>query len=102
MFYNTGLHTSLVSQLIPTKLTTVNSSISESYGTVPFENQSILDKTTFNYQEQRSDYRYQRLQLPIFRYDFKLGNYMPDEKKKKSSFLYTTLHDITTGVRKPA
>jgi hypothetical protein len=86
IFYNTGLNVAVTSQLSSVKLTAFNFLNNELYGTVPFENQPIFDKNTFNFQEQRSDYRYQRLQLPILRYDFKLGNYMPDEKKKKVFF----------------
>ena len=55
----------------------------------------------FGKQETASDYRNQRLQNPIFRYDFKLGNYMSEETKRKVPHLYTTVHDLTTGLRKP-
>ena len=27
---------------------------------------------------------------------------MPEENKKKSPFLFTTIHDLTTGIRKPS
>ena len=65
------------------------------FSTDTLETQHILGK-----QESSTNYRFQRLQNPVFKYDFKLGNYMPDENKKKSPFLYTTIHDLTTGVRK--
>ena len=55
----------------------------------------------FQYQEIASDYRNLRLQNPIFKYDFKLGNYMPDDNKRKFSQLLTSIHDLTTGVKKP-
>ena len=55
----------------------------------------------FSAQEQISDYRNLRLQNPIFKYDFKLGNYMSEETKRKVPHLYTTVHDVTTGLRKP-
>jgi len=70
------------------------------YVTNGFSFDSLQTSYTLTHQEDSSEYRYQRLQNPIFRYDFKLGNYMPDENKKKSPFLYTTIHDLTTGVRK--
>jgi hypothetical protein len=58
--------------------------LTSNFGTESLENQHVLGK-----QENSSDYRFQRLQNPIFRYDFKLGNYMPDEnKKKKYIFVY--------------
>merc|ERR1711897_58101 len=59
------------------------------YVTNGFSFDSLQTSYTLTHQEDSSEYRYQRLQNPIFRYDFKLGNYMPDENKKKSPFLYT-------------
>jgi hypothetical protein len=41
------------------------------------------------------------MQNPIFRYDFKLGNYMPEELKRKSPHTFISIHDLTTGLRKP-
>jgi hypothetical protein len=69
--------------------------VTNNFSTESLENQHILGK-----QETSANYRFQRLQNPVFKYDFKLGNYMPDENKVKSPFLYTTIHDLTTGVRK--
>lgn len=69
--------------------------VTNSFNTESLENQHVLGK-----QESSNNYRFQRLQNPVFKYDFKLGNYMPDENKVKSPFLYTTIHDLTTGVRK--
>jgi hypothetical protein len=68
----------------------------------PYNNNALNEKMLFTLQENNSDYRNQRLQNPIFRYDFKLGNYMPEENKKRSPFLFTTMHDLTTGIRKPS
>jgi hypothetical protein len=69
--------------------------LTNSFSTESLENQHILGK-----QESSANYRFQRLQNPVFKYDFKVGNYMPDENKVKSPFLYTTIHDLTTGIRK--
>jgi len=69
--------------------------LTNSFSTESLENQHVLGK-----QESSANYRFQRLQNPVFKYDFKVGNYMPDENKVKSPFLYTTIHDLTTGVRK--
>jgi hypothetical protein len=71
------------------------------YTSTPISLESTQNQTVLNLQEQTSEYRFQRLQNPVFRYDFKLGNYMPDEAKRKNPFLYTTIHNLTTGVRKP-
>lgn len=43
-----------------------------------------------------------RIANPIFKYDFKVGNYMPDDAKKMNPHLFATIKDITTGIRKSA
>jgi len=50
--------------------------------------------------EQLNDQRFTRTMNPIFKYDFKVGNYLPDELKKLNLHLFMTIHDVTTGVRK--
>jgi hypothetical protein len=37
---------------------------------------------------------------PVFKYDFKVGNYLPDEAKQMSPHLFNTIKDVTTGIRK--
>ena len=66
-----------------------------------FFDENLHNQTLFGFQEQTLHYRNQRLQNPIFRYDFKLGNYMSDDAKMRSPYLFTSIHDLTTGVRKP-
>merc|ERR1712130_525273 len=56
-FYDTSFNLTVISQLIPYKFLTSNFEKVESYGTIPFESQSIFDKNTFSFQEQRSYYR---------------------------------------------
>lgn len=36
----------------------------------------------------------------VFKYDFKVGNYMPDDVKKTNPHLYNTIKDITMGIKK--
>jgi hypothetical protein len=86
-------------QYVPTISNYTNTTVL-TYVTNGFSFDSLQTSYTLTHQEDSGEYRYQRLQNPIFRYDFKLGNYMPDENKKKNPFLYTTIHDLTTGVRK--
>lgn len=50
--------------------------------------------------ELASDYRFQKAASPIFKYDFKVGNYLPDATKTLNQHLFTTLNDLTSGVRK--
>jgi hypothetical protein len=65
-----------------------------SYRTTSTEVVSESVNSKYNVQEKVSDYRNLRLQNPIFKYDFKLGNYMSEETKRKCLIfiqLYMTL-----------
>jgi hypothetical protein len=46
-----------------------------------------------------SDYRFQKTQHPIFKYDFKVGNYMTEAVVKLNRHFFTTVNDTTTGLR---
>lgn len=48
------------------------------------------------------DYRFQKASNPIFRYDFKVGNYLTDSAKTLNQHLFTTVNDVTGGIRKPS
>ena len=50
--------------------------------------------------EKSSDQRFMRFMNPVFKYDFKVGNYMPDDIKKMNPHLFNTIKDVTTGIRK--
>ena len=52
------------------------------------------------FQEKVTNYRFLRSANPVFKYDFKVGNYMPDDTKKMNPHLFRTIQDLTTGVRK--
>ena len=49
--------------------------------------------------ELASDYRFQKTQNPVFRYDFKVGHYMTDSVKILSRHVLTTFNDVTGGLR---
>jgi len=51
-------------------------------------------------QEKSSDQRFLRFMNPVFKYDFKVGNYIPDDVKKMNPHLFMTIKDVTTGIRK--
>lgn len=51
-------------------------------------------------QEQLSNQRFLRNMNSVFKYDFKVGNYLPDNAKKMNPHLLMTIKDLTTGVRK--
>jgi hypothetical protein len=44
--------------------------------------------------------RYLRTTNPIFRYDYKLGNYFTKEDMVTKPFLFTTINELTGGIRK--
>lgn len=52
--------------------------------------------------ELAQDYRFQKSSNPVFRYDFKVGNYLPDSVKTLNQHLFTTMNDVTGGIRKPS
>lgn len=102
-YLNSVLDISYVQTFGASALTNVKSTESNklSYTTNSLLNQDQNTAQQFEAQEIASDYRNLRLQNPIFKYDFKLGNYMPDDNKRKFSHLLTSIHDLTTGVKKP-
>lgn len=61
---------------------------------------SLEDQSSYFFQESTLDTRFLRLMNPVFRYDFKVGNYMSDDVKKMNPNLFRTIQDVTTGVRK--
>jgi hypothetical protein len=70
------------------------------YVTSEFDVNSVSSQTTSAIQEGTNDQRFMRFTNPIFQYDFKVGNYMPDDVKKMNPHLFNTIKDITTGLRK--
>lgn len=63
-------------------------------------NQSVLEWSKLGLEEGVSDQRFMRFMNPVFKYDFKVGNYLPDDAKKLNPHLFMTIKDITTGIRK--
>lgn len=64
------------------------------------DSRSVVDSSSVSLQEQYSDQRFVRFMNPVFKYDFKVGNYIPDDVKKMNPHMFTTIKDVTTGVRK--
>lgn len=71
-----------------------------SYSTSDVSTASISESSMSALQEQQADQRFVRFMNPVFQYDFKVGNYMPDEAKKLNPHLFMTIKDVTTGIRK--
>jgi hypothetical protein len=59
-------------------------------------------QTFFLLHEKTNSFRFQRTTNPIFRYDYKLGNYFTKDDILKTPFLFTTTSEITGGIRKAA
>jgi len=55
-------------------------------------------KNQFN--ESSNQFRYVRTLNPVFRYDYKLGNYFTKDDTATLAFLFTTINDLTGGIRK--
>jgi hypothetical protein len=77
-----------------------NSSNDSSYSTRSNTNHSVVELTSSALQEQLSDSRFLRHMNCVFKYDFKVGNYLPDDAKKLNPHLFSTIKDITTGIKK--
>ena len=82
----------------PTTLETPN--LAKSYVTRGESTVGVQQASANMLQEQSSDQRFVRFMNPVFKYDFKVGNYMPDEAKKMNPHLMMSIKDITTGIRK--
>jgi len=66
----------------------------------PVTGQSVVELSATGLGENLNDQRFMRLMNPVFKYDFKVGNYLPDDAKKLNPHLFMTIKDITTGIRK--
>ena len=80
---------------------TLNSSVSpNTYTTENFTPSSLSDSFSHTLSESNDNQRFMRFMNPVFKYDFKVGNYMTDDMKKMNPHLFTSIKDVTTGIRK--
>lgn len=61
---------------------------------------SINDKILFGGEETSLNFRYQKFQNPIFRYDYKAGNYFTKSDLSTFPHMFTTASELTGGIRK--
>lgn len=61
---------------------------------------SVNELTGSALQESLQDSRFSRSMNSVFKYDFKVGNYLPDDTKKLNPHLFATMKDVTTGIKK--
>lgn len=83
-----------------TSLPTTTNTAKVEYSTASIEKNSVNLQSSYSFQENTESYRYLRLQKPVFQYNFKVGNYFPDSFRKMNLHLFTTINDVTTGIRK--
>ena len=78
-----------------------NSTATEaSYLGTQFQVTSSLDQVLTNQSENSYFFRYQRALNPVFKYDYKLGNYFTKQDITMTPFMFTTAIDVTGGIRK--
>jgi hypothetical protein len=63
-------------------------------------NEGLKDASLHQFNEVSNKSRSLRSMNPIFRYDYKVGNYLTKDDAATMSFLFTTLNEITGGIRK--
>lgn len=74
---------------------TENSYLGTDFQVTSSTNQTLTSQTENSY-----FFRYQRALNPVFKYDYKLGNYFTKEDSTMTPFMFTTVLDITGGIRK--
>ena len=91
---------SLLSTKAANSSTVTDESSESDYAITSMDTLSLADRSQYAFQEGQTDQRFVRSMNPIFQYDFKVGNYMPDDAKKMNPHLFNTIKDVTTGIRK--
>lgn len=66
-----------------------------------FESSSFTENRLLSSEESSNVYRNQRHQNPIFKPDFKSGNFFTRDDLLRRPALLTTISDMTKGARKP-
>jgi hypothetical protein len=67
-----------------------------------FSASDISDKVLTSGEELSSNFRYQKFSNPVFRYDYKAGNYFPKSDFFLHKHMFVTISEITGGIRKSA
>jgi len=78
---------------------TVNTNEASYLGT-QFQTLTSTDQVLNSQSENTYFFRYQRALNPVFKYDYKLGNYFTKDDITMTPFMFTTAIDVTGGIRK--
>ena len=70
--------------------------------TVNFSTSTITEKVLTSGEEVSSNFRYQKFSNPVFRYDYKAGNYFPKDDFTLHRHMFVSISEITGGIRKSA
>jgi hypothetical protein len=88
----------LVSPLRGGSLKTLTTLVGYTNGSIQTNTEQFNSQNSFI--ESNANIRYQRNLNPIFRYDYKLGNYFTKEDSIVTPYLFTTINELTGGIRK--
>jgi heme/copper-type cytochrome/quinol oxidase subunit 1 len=69
------------------------------YNSEYFANMTLLELLKHSKMEFSSETRNQRFSNPVFKYDYKAGNYFPKLYKEIYTFLFSTFSDLTNALR---
>lgn len=69
---------------------------------VNFSTSTITEKVLTSGEEVSANFRYQKFSNPVFRYDFKAGNYFSQDDLARHRHMFVTASEITGGIRKSA
>jgi len=69
------------------------------YGSNYFNNLSTGFQNKYNSEELSINVRYQRFNNPLFKYDFKSGDYFPKLYKEIYTYLFSTILETTSDIR---
>jgi heme/copper-type cytochrome/quinol oxidase subunit 1 len=63
---------------------------------------SLNNKVLTSEQEISHNFRHQKFSNPIFSYDYKIGDYLPEVMTELYPYLFTSISEVTGGIRKSA
>jgi heme/copper-type cytochrome/quinol oxidase subunit 1 len=78
---------------------TTNKNIKDSFSSNFFFTLDNENSNKYNNEEISNNFRYQRFYNPVFKYDYKSGDYFPKLYKELYAHLFSSINDITGGLR---
>jgi len=101
-FYDTAMVRAYYFQLFRTpQLSLIQNGFRAPRLWVPVESVANWENVqAYETQEVSSSFRAIRAANPIFRYDYKVGNYFPKDDTTNMAFLFSTITEVTGGIRK--